>query len=134
MLSDSLRFYLDAIYRLELAKKPIKSVRIAEMLSVSKPSVNKAMTELKNQGCIEKDYYTDIVLTSEGRRLALDSYKKYLIIKYFMLATGVPEETAEEDSRKMQFVISHKSIECIKKYFSNGKTAIVQGAFRGIKI
>lgn len=114
-LTKSNEDYLEAILLLEIRNIPIKSVKIAEMLGVSKPAVNKAMTELKLLNLINKDSYADITLTTLGRETAKQTYKKHVAIRDFLLSLGVDSETAEIDCCKIEHVISDKTLQCFIK-------------------
>ncbi len=120
MLSKSNEDYIEAIYILELTNQPILSVRISEMLAVSKPAVNKAMNDLKEKGLIAKDYYSKVALTESGRQLAQEIYSKHTTIKDFLIKIGVDEETANIDCCKIEHVISEKTLKCLKD-FCKGK-------------
>ena len=62
--------YLEAIYRIALEQpdddKSVRSVDIAESLDVSKASVNKALSQLKEQDMVEQSRYGRVTLTKEG--------------------------------------------------------------------
>lgn len=115
ILTKSNEDYLEAIYLLELKQAPIRSVKIAEMLNVSKPAVNKAMSELQALGLVKKDSYADIIFTELGRELAQNTYKKHLAIRTFLLSIGVSETTADIDCCKIEHVISDETLHCIIK-------------------
>ena len=63
-MSMSHEDYLEAIVMLGgTTEVPVRSVDVATKLGVSKASVNKAMTALKEKGLAEQPYYGDISLT-----------------------------------------------------------------------
>lgn len=117
-LSKSIEDYLETILILSSENKEVKSVKIAEFLSVSKPAVNKAMNELKELGFIEKENYSNITLTKQGEIEAQNIYHKHLIIKKFLLAIGVSQENAEIDCCKIEHVVSDETINCIKNFIN----------------
>ena len=61
--------YIEAIVELEEAQEraEIRSVDIANLLDVSKASVNKALQSLRDAGYVEQERYGRITLTEEGR-------------------------------------------------------------------
>lgn len=118
-LSQSFEDYLEAIYILELSKKKIKSVEIANMLKVSKPAVTKAMAELFENGYIEKHPYSDLKLTKLGRVKAKDVYHRHTVIRNFLEnELGVSQDIAEKDCCMIEHVISKETLiameNCIK--------------------
>lgn len=118
ILTKSIEDYIEAIYIIEQEKEQIKSVDIASKLGVSRPAVNKAMNELNNLNLIEKSNYSNIKLTSDGRKLAKEIYDKHVLIYNFLISLGVGKENAEIDCCKIEHVISDETAECIKKYLS----------------
>lgn len=66
-LSSSLEDYLREIYVLEQKNKEVRVTDVAQLLGISKPSVNRAMNTLKEQGYIEHEHYGTIRLTNGAR-------------------------------------------------------------------
>jgi Mn-dependent DtxR family transcriptional regulator len=55
--SESVEMYLEAIVELDAQSKAVRSVDIARYLGVTKPSVSRAMTNLKAAGLILQEPY-----------------------------------------------------------------------------
>lgn len=119
LLTDSNEDYLEAILILKLKNGKVRSVDIAKRLNVSKPGVNKAMKVLKDNGLIEKDYYSDILLTQKGEEIAKKIYAKHTTIKEFLIKLGVDEETSEIDCCKIEHVISDTTFNAIKTFLKD---------------
>ncbi len=117
-LTKSIEDYLEAILILEKANKRVRSVKIAQMLNVSKPGVNQAMNLLKEHELIDKPAYGEIILTEKGRKIANEVYKKHLLIKEFLIKLGVSEEIAEIDSCKIEHVLSDETLKKITLYLN----------------
>lgn len=66
MLSPSLEDYLEEIYRFFLENSVVRVTDISKKLSVSLPSVSKALQKLNSQGYINYQRYGEIVLTDQG--------------------------------------------------------------------
>ena len=118
-LTKSIEDYLEAILIVEKRDKKVKSVKIAELLGVSKPGLNKAMNVLKDNNLIDKADYGDITLTDKGREIANRIYEKHLLIKEFLIILGVSEETAEQDCCKIEHILSDETLTQIKKFVKN---------------
>ncbi len=114
ILTKSNEDYLEAIIILSQKGQKVKSVDVARLLGVSKPAVNKAMNELKENMLIEKDNYGDIELTERGRALGNQVYQKHLLIKSFLLKIGVSEEIASTDCCLIEHVISDDTVSRMK--------------------
>ena len=111
--------YLEAILIIEEKHDKVLSVEVAKLLGVSKPGVNKAMNILKENGLIEKESYSEIKLTTKGRKIAKEIYEKHQAIKKFLLALGVSEENAERDCCLIEHIISDETYEKIKEFLKN---------------
>lgn len=115
-LSMSKEDYLEAIYILEKSEDSIRSVRVAEMLGVSKPAVNRAMNELGQDGFIIKSNYAAITLTEEGRKEAKKILHRHSVIRDFLLKIGVSEKTAENDCCRIEHMISEETLRQLEKF------------------
>ena len=117
--SESLEMYLETMYRLEQELGKIRCVDIANSLHVSKPSVNKAVNVLKEQGYLTQETYGSIHLTDSGRELGKKIFDRHkVIMRYLIDILNVSEEVAEEDACKMEHYISDKSFEAFKRFVS----------------
>ena len=73
--------YLLTIKQLNETRHVIKSVDIANELDVSRSSVHKMLTSLKELNCIRQERYSTLSLTAAGNRAGCDCLKKYERIK-----------------------------------------------------
>lgn len=111
LLGESLEDYLETILILSENEK-VRSIDVAHMMSVSKPSVNKAMNVLKEKGYIEQQPYGSIYLTEAGREIANKVYDRHKNIKAFlMIVLGVEDETAEKDACRIEHIISEQTFQ-----------------------
>ena len=69
-IRESAEDYLEAILRLSQKGGGVRSVDIATMLSVSKPSVSHAMKLLREDGYIAMDRYGTVTLLDKGAEIA----------------------------------------------------------------
>ena len=79
-LTSSMEDYLEAV--LIVAKKQIevRSVDIARQLNVSKPSVWRAMTVLKDGGFLTMDDHSFLLLTDLGQETAKKIYERHCFL------------------------------------------------------
>lgn len=117
-ISMSHEDYLEAIIVLGgTTEASVRSVDIATNLGVSKASVNKAITALKEKGLAEQPFYGDITLTEEGYAYGasvLDRHK--MLLTFFTKALGIPEEQASKEACLMEHAISDESFEKWSSY------------------
>ncbi len=107
-LSESSENYLEAILQLETRPgEAVRSVDIANKMSVSRASVSKAMYQLRDAGMVEFDPYGLVSLTAPGRRIAAEILERHLMLRRFLTQVlGVEEAVADEEACRMEHVIS----------------------------
>jgi len=116
-ISESVEMYLEAILELETKNSVVRSVDIARFLGVTKPSVNRAMTNLKNEGYILMEPYGDIVFTEKGRETAKHIHELHHVITDFLVnSLGISPELAEADACRIEHVISPEVVQAMKEY------------------
>ena len=106
-INESAENYLETILILEKKNIQVRMSDIAAMLNVSKPSVNKAMSILKEAGYILQQRYGAILLTDAGREYANKVYQRHLLFKrFFVEVLQIDPVIAEEDACHMEHCIS----------------------------
>ena len=102
--------YLETIYRLSLegaGDGTVRSVDVAEQLGVSKASVNKALSTLKESDMVEQSRYGRVTLTQKGREYAALVWRAHRALRLFLESDlGVSPERADEEACLMEHVLS----------------------------
>jgi len=123
IIKESAENYLEAILMINNKKGYARSIDIANELGFAKPSVSVAMKHFREDGYIETDADGKITLTEKGLEVAERVYERHKVIASALMALGVDEEIAYEDSCKIEHDISQASFEKIKAFLErNGKT------------
>jgi DtxR family Mn-dependent transcriptional regulator len=119
-MSKSSEDYLEAIVMLGgTTEASVRSVDIANKLDVSKASVNKAITLLKEKGYVDQPYYGDITLTEEGYEYGSAVLSRHRMLFTFMTkALGIPEDRANDEACLMEHAISDESFEKWRDYIN----------------
>ena len=115
-IKESAENYLEASLVINNKKGCVRSIDIAHELSFTKPSVSIAMKGLREQGLITVDENGLISLTDKGYEIALRVYERHQVIAKALIALGVDDETAYEDSCKIEHDISERSFEKLKEF------------------
>ncbi len=116
-MTSSLEDYLEAVFVISQKKTSVRLTDIAEYLGVSKPSVNRAINTLTQNGYLEHVTYGDIVITPQGESYAANVLRRHKLIKHFLTDTlGVDEKTAEHDACQMEHVMSSSTIDKLYDY------------------
>lgn len=117
MITSSLEEYLKTIYVLKNTKGQIRVTDISKKMNCSKPSVNRALNCLKDEGLILYETYGDIVITEEGENIAKSAIKRYDILKLFLIEIlDVDENVAQDEATKMKHSISEDTITKLENY------------------
>ena len=124
-LQESGEMYLEAIYILSQEHSNVRSINVGEYMGFSKPSVSRAVGLLKNGGYVTVNNSGFLSLTEEGLRIAKKIYERHILLKQFLMAIGVDEETASEDACKMEHIISDRTFEAINRIDIN--SALLKG-------
>ncbi len=115
-IKESAENYLETILMLQNTKGYVRSIDIANHLNFTKPSVSVAMKAFREEGYILVDGEGNISLTEKGIAIAEQVYERHQVIAKALIALGVDEQTAYEDSCKIEHDISDASFEKIKAY------------------
>lgn len=113
--------YLEAIYRLATdggeGDGSVRSVDVADQLGVSKASVNKALSMLKETGMVEQSRYGRVTLTPQGRKYAALVWRSHRALRMFLESDlGVEPEMADREACLMEHVLSEDTMERLIGY------------------
>lgn len=119
-LSHSLEDYLEAIVDLSGGVgNAVRAVDVANKLNVSKASVSKAVSTLKERGYVEQPYYGDITLTEKGFEYGSDIWHRHnLLFRFLTEAVGIDPETANYEACQLEHGISAESFKKWESYLS----------------
>ena len=115
-IKESAENYLEAILMIKLKKGNVRSIDVVNHLNFTKPSVSVAMKNFREEGYINMDSEGSITLTEKGQEIAERIYERHQIIAKALMALGVDEATAYEDSCKIEHDISDLSFKKIKEH------------------
>ena len=112
--------YLECMVRIESEEgetNGVRSVDIAQRLGVSKASVNKAVTVLKEQGLVEQSHYGKVMLTDPGRELGRAVWYRHRLIRTFLVQElGVEFERADTEACMMEHALSEDTMQRWMRY------------------
>ena len=120
MISKSLEEYLKTIYVIEKQEGKVRVTDIANSMNCTKPSVNKAVNNLKRNGLLNYETYGSIELTTAGENLAKKILATYDIVYLFLKdILKLEEKEAEEEAEKLKSSMTDKTINKLAKYIHN---------------
>ena len=117
MISKSLEEYLKTMYVLEKQNGKIRVTDIAERMNCSKPSVNKAINNLKEYKLVNYESYGTIELTKEGTEHAKKILEAYDITFIFLKdVLNLNEDDAKVEADKIKLAMTDNTINKLAKY------------------
>ena len=117
MITKSSEEYLKTMYILKKQNGNIRVTDIANKMNCTKPSVNKAIYNLKDEGMLNYESYGTIELTSEGEDLAKKILEAYDIVYLFLKdVLNIEEKQAEKEAEKIKMSITDETINKLAKY------------------
>lgn len=117
MVSKSSEEYLKTMYLLKKQSGNIRVTDIANKMNCTKPSVNKAIYNLKDNGLLNYESYGTIELTEEGENLAKKILEAYDIVYLFLKdVLNLEAEEAEKEAEKIKIAITDDTINKLAKY------------------
>ena len=119
IIKESAENYLEAIFMINSKKGYARSIDVANELGYSKPSVSVAMKKFREDGYITIDSEGKITLTEKGEAVAKRVYERHQVIAKALIAIGVDEEIAYEDSCKIEHDISDQTFIKLKEFLEN---------------
>lgn len=117
MISKALEEYLKTMYIIKKQNGNVRVTDIAEKMNCTKPSVNKALYNLKDNGLVNYEAYGTIELTKEGDDLAKKVIEAYDIVYLFLKdVINLDSNEAEKEAEKIKSVITDDTINKLAKY------------------
>lgn len=107
--------YVELIDDLISSSGEARLVEVAERLGISQPSAGKTISRLQRDGYVTSEPYRSIFLTDKGKALAEQSRARHDTVFRFLLAIGVSEETAKQDSEGVEHHVSNETLQAFKR-------------------
>lgn len=115
-IQESGEMYLETILILSQKNIMVRAVDICGYMGFSKPSVSRALGNLKKDALVTVDCRGSLVLTEAGRMIAERIYERHSILTRLLMMLGVSEDTARRDACKMEHDISDETFEMMKRH------------------
>lgn len=119
IIQESGEMYLETILVLSKEQEYVRSVDIARKLNYSKPSVSRAMKNLKEEGYIDIDENGHIFLKEKGKEVAAKIYERHEVLTKCLISLDIDPIIAEEDACRIEHIISDETFERIREYTEN---------------
>jgi DtxR family manganese transport transcriptional regulator len=93
-----------------------RQVDIAARLGVAQPTVARMLRKLVEEGLVQRKAYRGVFLTDSGRELADASRERHEIVERFLVAIGVPPETAQRDAEGIEHHVSEETLAAFRRF------------------
>lgn len=115
-IQESGEMYLESILVLRQRLGSVRAIDIVKLTGYSKPSISRALSNLRAGGMISVDQEGYITLTADGEMRAQKVYERHRVLTEFFALIGVPEEIADADACKIEHDISDDTFLKIKEH------------------
>ena len=105
--SEVVSHYLEAIYYIQNEGEAVRSARLADWLSVSRPTVTVAVRRMSRDGLVRLNARKEIELTPKGRRMAESIVRRHRIMERWLTdGLGLDWVTADEEAARLEHAVS----------------------------
>ena len=122
-IDKTAEYYLEAMLMLKEQKGYIRSIDVASLLGVTKPSVTYTTKRLKERGLITMNEGSFISFTDTGMAIAKQTLHRHKMLTQFFINLGVDEETAKNDACRVEHDLSEQTFDAlcrhVEKYSSS---------------
>jgi Mn-dependent DtxR family transcriptional regulator len=125
--SQSAEDYLERIHELIEDKGYARVVDIASSLNVKQASVTSMVQKLDEMGFVNYEKYRGLMLTDEGRAIALKIHRRHETLERFFSLFGLDKETQGKDIEGLEHHLSTSTIECLEdlsRFFEQNPDAL----------
>ncbi|MEM1449530.1 MAG: manganese-binding transcriptional regulator MntR [Planctomycetota bacterium] len=102
--------YVEAIGDLIEDRGEARVVHLSRRFGVSHVTVSRMVGRLKRDGYVDTEPYRPITLTEAGVELASASKERHRVVLTFLLALGIPRESAEIDAEGVEHHVSSETL------------------------
>jgi len=105
--SEVVAHYLEAIYYIRAEGESVRSARLADWLSVSRPTVTAALRRMSRDGMVRLNRRKEIELTGRGEGAAEAIVRRHRIVERWLTdAMGLDWVTADKEAERLEHALS----------------------------
>jgi DtxR family transcriptional regulator, Mn-dependent transcriptional regulator len=115
--------YLEAIYYIQAEGEPVRSARLADWLSVSRPTVTVALRRMTRDGMVRLNAHKEIELTARGDEAAAAIVRRHRIMERWLTdVLGLDWVTADAEAERLEHAVSQVVEETLYRSLGRPKT------------
>ena len=105
--SEVISRYLEAIYCMRAEGETVTNARLAEWLSVSRPTVTAGLRRMARDGLLRRDSGKEVLFTEEGEAQAASIVRRHRIVERWLTdSLGLDWIVADEEAARLEHTIS----------------------------
>src|SRR5438552_8921760 len=105
--SEVVAHYLEAIYYIRAEGEVVRSARLADWLSVSRPTVTVALRRMTRDGMLRLNARKEIELTARGETAAAAIVRRHRIMERWLTdVLGLDWVTADAEAARLEYAVS----------------------------
>jgi DtxR family transcriptional regulator, Mn-dependent transcriptional regulator len=105
--SEVIAHYLEAIYYIRAEGEVVRSARLADWLSVSRPTVTVAVRRMTRDGIVRLNAHKEIELTKRGDEAAAAIVRRHRIVERWMTdVLGLDWVAADAEAERLEHAVS----------------------------
>ena len=105
--SEVIAHYLEAIYYIRAEGEVVRSARLADWLSVSRPTVTVALRRMTRDGMVRLNAHKEIQLTARGDAAAAAIVRRHRIVERWMTdVLGLDWVAADAEAERLEHAVS----------------------------
>ena len=117
VIQESAEMYLETILRLSETREIVRAIDVAQAMDFSKPSVSRAMKNLRENGYVSINPETgSIRLLDKGMEIAEAIYSRHKMLSAFLRRIGVSNAVATQDACRIEHIISQETVDAISRH------------------
>ena len=115
--------YLEAIYYIRAEGEAVRSARLADWLSVSRPTVTVALRRMTRDGMVRLNAHKEIELTARGDDAAAAIVRRHRIVERWLTdVLGLDWVTADAEAERLEHAVSQVVEETLYRTLGRPKT------------
>jgi DtxR family transcriptional regulator, Mn-dependent transcriptional regulator len=115
--------YLEAIYYIRAEGEAVRSARLADWLSVSRPTVTVALRRMTRDGMVRLNPRKEIELTARGDAAAAAIVRRHRIMERWLTdVLGLDWVTADAEAERLEHAVSEVVAETLYRSLGRPKT------------
>jgi DtxR family Mn-dependent transcriptional regulator len=121
--SEVIAHYLEAIYYIRAEGERVRSARLADWLSVSRPTVTVALRRMTRDGMVRLNAHKEIELTARGDQAAAAIVRRHRIMERWLTdVLGLDWVTADAEAERLEHAVSEVVEQTLYRSLGRPKT------------